>query len=390
MKSHLILSCRFPINWHSIIKILNAHKPDFVSFCHYDDDISNLNLEMPAEIQNYFSELEYEHINMKIGEQFSTFENYQRKIDVRVGATFSQIMITEKSDDDLWAYCTSFDGRTLVRLDKSEVFQIEPINPLTVLKLSGKSFSMTNVSKQPFQFDEFLPHIIDSFSSNTFSLKQRKLKQLGEYFPKLKKVLLTDSNGHTLLVDSRKKHGFWLEDIVMRKLSIMFDKQQVFTNVTRNHRSETKQIKLGLKRILREFKSEIPLVKDSITSYFSLEKEIVSTGKIDDIMKNINIEDFKQNISSNVFEIIYRAGAKNEFDGIIVSNEGIITVEIKSTKPKIEQIIKLETFSRYLTPIKGKTLFLIYNRKDDFPELVDQIKRENRGVSLMNAKLLLK
>ena len=55
MKIHLHLSCHHPINWNSVIKILNAHKPNFISFCHYDDrDISQLNLEIPQRILTKF------------------------------------------------------------------------------------------------------------------------------------------------------------------------------------------------------------------------------------------------------------------------------------------------------------------------------------------------
>jgi hypothetical protein len=390
MKSHLLLSCKLPMNWHSLIKILNAHRPHFVTFCHYDEDISTKNLDIPVEIKNYFPQTDYEHINMKNGERFTILENYQKKIDIRIGATFSHIMITEMADSDLWRYCTSFDGTKLVRLDDEEVLTIDPVDPLKLLELSGKSFSMTKVTKQPFLFEEFLPHIIDSFSSNTYSLNQRKLKQLGKFFPKLEKVLLTDSEGNTLLVDSRKKHGFWLEDILMRKMSIMNLEKQVFTNVTRNHYSETKQIKLGVKRLLRQLRSEIPLVKNSIIEYFNLEQDLLSTESINEIINGLDTEDFKHGINADVLEIIYRAGANNEFDGIIVSNDGITTIEIKSTKPTIEQIIKLESFSRHLTPIKGNALLLIYNHKDLFPDLVGQIEKERRGVSLINAGLMLR
>ena len=46
-------------------------------------------------------------------------------------------------------------------MDKQECVEVENINPLKVLEMSGISFSMNKVSNQPFEFKEFLPQIIE-------------------------------------------------------------------------------------------------------------------------------------------------------------------------------------------------------------------------------------
>jgi len=379
------------MNWHSIIKILNAHNPHFVSFCHYDDeDITTLNLEFPEELGNYFHSLNYEHINMKFDETISVLDNHQEKLDVRIGATFSQIMIREMVGEGLAIYCTSFDGKKLVRLDKNETFQITPINPLEILEMSGHSFSMTKVSNQPFEFDEFLPEITGQRDSKDY-LNKRKLKAKGNYNPDTEKVELTDSKGNTLFVDSRTKHGYWLEDIVMRKLAMAYPTRQVYTNVTRNHRSKSKQIRLGLKRTLEQIQANIPFVQRTITQYLSLPDQVLTSDEIENIVSNMDDNLFRENVPEEVYDIVFRAGALNEFDGIIIKESGIITIEIKATKPKIEQVIKLESFSKYLAPVKGSLLILVHNYYPDsesdlrnYNRLLLQIVKQKRRVFLQN------
>ena len=52
---------------------------------------------------------------------------------------------------------------------------------------------------------------------------------------------------------------------------------------------------------------------------------------------------------------------KNEFDGILLTDDGIITIDIKSTQPTMKQLEKLDSFSKHLSPIRGNSNFLIYN-----------------------------
>ena len=62
-----------------------------------------------------------------------------------------------------------------------------------------------------------------------------------------------------------------------------------------------------------------------------------------------------------VYNLIFSTGAKNEFDGFLVDANGIETVEIKTSLPKLKQARKLETFSRYHSPVKGSRMYLVTN-----------------------------
>ncbi len=359
MKNHLLLSSKSPLNWHSIIKIVNAHNPSFITFCHYEEQQLNLeSLEIPNEMQGLFSNIEIEHINMKLDEKFKEKKGLQKRMDIRLGATFSQILINQMVGDELTIFCTNYNGNRLIRMDKHECFEVKPIYPLKVLEMSGVSFSMTKVSNQPFEFMEFLPHITKKDSK--FNLISSKLIEMGDLNTDTLKVKLTDSNGSTIEIDSREEHGYWLEDIVMRQIAMSSPSHEVFTNVTRNQKTEEKQIKYGLKRTLSNLHESIPILKEEIINFYSEHGINILENEIEDLHE-VSVEDFRNFVSEFVFELVYRTGAKNEFDGLRVNDDGIITIEIKSTQPKIEQLEKLESFSKHLSPVRGNSNILIYN-----------------------------
>ena len=58
--------------------------------------------------------------------------------------------------------------------------------------------------------------------------------------------------------------------------------------------------------------------------------------------------------------IHFHTGAKNEFDGFLVDANGIETVD-KDEFTKLKQARKLETFSRYHSPVKGSRMYLVIN-----------------------------
>ena len=91
-------------------------------------------------------------------------------------------MIKEILGEECKFYSTSYNGRKLVRLDKSEAREIEPIGPLELLELSGTQYSLTPVSGEPFNFNEFLPKIIDT--GDQAKLNSKALLSLGTAFPK--------------------------------------------------------------------------------------------------------------------------------------------------------------------------------------------------------------
>lgn len=362
MKIHLLLSCNHPINWNSVIKIVNAHKPNFISFCHYDDqDISQLNLEIPQPILTKFPTInEYEHINMKLDEKPTDLEGYEMRLDVRLGASFSQIMIKDILGEKGQFYSTSYDGSKLVRLDIHESREIAPIGPLELLELSGTQYSLTPVSEKPFNFDEYLPKIIDT--EDQAKLNSKALLNLGTLNPKTLKVRLTDSDGNVLDIDSRGNDGFWYEDIVMRKLAINFaGKKEVYANVTRNQSSENKQIRLGLQRIVNKSEQQTDLVIGEIANLFGNEVSNLAPDEISEIIESTSAIDLKGLVDEFVYNLIFSTGAKNEFDGFLVDANGIETVEIKTSLPKLKQARKLETFSRYHSPVKGSRMYLVTN-----------------------------
>ena len=189
---------------------------------------------------------------------------------MRLGASFSQIMIKDILGEECKFYSTSYNGSKLVRLDKQESREIEQIGPLELLELSGTQYSLTPVSEKPFNFDEYLPKIIDT--ADQAKLNSKALLSLGTLDPKTLKVRLTDSDGNVLDVDSRGHDGFWYEDIVMRKLAINFaGKKEVYANVTRNQSSENKQIRLGLQRIVNKLEQQTDLVIGELTNLFGNE-----------------------------------------------------------------------------------------------------------------------
>ena len=265
MKINLFLSCRHPLNWNSLIKIINAHKPNHITFCHYDErDISELDLKIPEPIIGKFSYIEgYEHINMKNEDNHTAQPGYEHRLDVRMGASFSQIMIKEMVGSDCKFFSTSYDGTKLVRLDEAEQYEVQPIDQLELLRLSGSSYSYTPVSSKPFNFEEFIPKIIEI--GDQANLNSEELVSLGIFDSKTMKVRLTDSDGNILDIDSRENHGFWYEDIVMRKLAINFaGKKRVFANVTRNQKNRIKQIRMGLKRVLKDIDSQTDYIINEI------------------------------------------------------------------------------------------------------------------------------
>ena len=362
MKIHLHLSCHHPINWNSVIKILNAHKPNFISFCHYDDrDISQLNLEIPRRILTKFPSIKkYEHINMKLDEKPTNLRDHEIRLDVRLGASFSQIMIKEILGEECKFYSTSYNGSKLVRLDKQESREIAQIGPLELLELSGTQYSLTPVSEKPFNFDEYLPKIIDT--GDQAKLNPKALLSLGTLDPKTLKVRLTDSDGNVLDVDSRGHDGFWYEDIVMRKLAINFaGKKEVYANVTRNQSSENKQIRLGLQRIVKKLEQQTDLVIGELANLFGNEVSNLAPDEISEIIESTSAIDLKGLVDDLVYNLIFSTGAKNEFDGFLVDANGIETVEIKTSLPKLKQARKLETFSRYHSPVKGLRMYLVTN-----------------------------
>ena len=73
---------------------------------------------------------------MKLDEKPTNLGDHEMRLDVRLGASFSQIMIKEILGEECKFYSTSYNGSKLVRLDKSEAREIEPIGPLELLELS--------------------------------------------------------------------------------------------------------------------------------------------------------------------------------------------------------------------------------------------------------------
>ena len=73
---------------------------------------------------------------MKLDEKPTNLEGYEMRLDVRLGASFSQIMIKDILGEECKFYSTSYNGSKLVRLDKHESREISPIDPLELLELS--------------------------------------------------------------------------------------------------------------------------------------------------------------------------------------------------------------------------------------------------------------
>ena len=173
-------------------------------------------------------------------------------------------------------------------MDKQECVEVENINPLKVLEMSGVSFSMNKVSNQPFEFKEFLPQIIER--GNKFNLKSSKLIEMGEFNSDTLKVKLTDSNGSTIEIDSREEHGYWLEDIVMRKLAINYP-NDVYANITRNRKSEVKQIKNGLMLALSNMHEGVPILQEEIIKFYSTKGINIVEEEIENLVHEVSIEE---------------------------------------------------------------------------------------------------
>ena len=231
---------------------------------------------------------------------------------------------------------------------------------MELLELSGTQYSLTPVSGEPFNFDEYLPKIIDT--GDQAKLNSKALLSLGTLDSKTLKVRLTDSDGNVLDVDSRGHDGFWYEDIVMRKIAINFaGKKEVYANVTRNQSSENKQIRLGLQRIVNKLEQQTDLVIGELANLFGNEFSNLAPDEISEIIESTSAIDLKGLVDEMVYNLIFSTGAKNEFDGFLVDANGIETVEIKTSLPKLKQARKLETFSRYHSPVKGSRMYLVTN-----------------------------
>ena len=134
MSKHVLLSTNHPHNWESIIKILNAHQPDKVTFCHFvDEGLDESYCTPPSEFKDWLEgmwDIEFKQINMYFGER-PTFEPEDEIIlDIRSGATFSQIMIKRLAPDGCQVWCTSFEGDKCTRIDVTGSFGVKPLGPI--------------------------------------------------------------------------------------------------------------------------------------------------------------------------------------------------------------------------------------------------------------------
>ena len=160
----------------------------------------------------------------------------------------------------------------------------------------------------------------------------------------------------------------------------------MYANITRNRKSEVKQIKNGLMRSLSNLYESVPILQEEIIKFYSTKGIDIVEEEIENLVHQVSVEEFQSNVSDFVYEMVYKMGAKNEFDGILLTDDGIITIEIKSTQPTMKQLEKLDSFSKHLSPIRGNSNFLIYNWVwENNPKGVKKKKKLDKAVE--NSKL---
>ena len=382
MTKHLLLSTDYPHKWKIIIKILNAHQPDKVTFCHFSEEpLEDEFLLAPAEFNDWMKgmwDIEFNQINMYFDEKPNFGDDDKIILDIRAGATFSQIMIMKLLPSMAEVWCTSYGGEKCTRIDKVGSFDAIPFNPLKILELSGLKSSMQLVEVNNFDMS-YLNQFLMFVGSNV-RLNHEKLRKAGIYDPDWMTVTLTDDDGEILIIDSREKDGFWLEDIVMQCLARFAAKvgKSVYRNIVINREDELEQLRRALENLAKG-KVVRPIVNAKIKDYF----KISDLSLLGDALVAIELDlpDFKRFAGEKIFQAVFSTGAKNEFDGMLVDDTELIIIEMKTAKPKDSDFSKLMTlYPRHLSPMK-RQVWLIHsfhtilrNERKNYDEFVEKYR----------------
>jgi len=366
MNLHLLICVKAPLNWKVILKVLNCHRPDKVTFCHWSSIELDLEMLRPPKLATKWLVdigcLEYFHVNYLANEAPIFNDKEETRIDILPGITSFHIEMFESAPEGSSIWATNYDGDVCVRIDEKDSMIVNPLPPLELLLLSGVNTSMQLVEVNDFDMSVLNEMLI--WDSANIRLDHQKLREFGEFDNDNMKVVIRDNSGNQLVVDSRENDGFWLEDIVLQLVARNVEKmgQRVYRNLIINRDDENFQFKNGLFNIARST-SITPNQKNELSNLFNgvdwdSNVDIIysATHEEDD---NVDLEKIKNKMSTKLLAEIRNAGGRNEFDGIIVGTGEITIIEIKAARPKSRHIWKLlSTIPRELAPLAKKALII--------------------------------
>ena len=379
MTIHLLLSVDIPVNWGTVIRAINSHRPTKVSLIHFPriNSHSPFN-KAPRNMGKWLEELGVS-ISKYIVEgkmELEVDEAETLRLDVLSGATFAQIRILEqviiKYPIEIWA--TPSIGSTCVRLDSDESFEQPHLDPLRALELSGKNASWEEVKPTEFDLGSISPYL---------TINKHKNHQLGQVFhyagidlKKMKnnyefdnvecKLSLIDCNGKSLTLDAQERHGFWLEDIVGEVFSrhAIQSSAKAYRNFMINRPSVKSQLERGLKNILQEKVYKlVPIIRLEISEAFGIDpwRHNYESSKFKKQIGNLStvIDGLRNSVSEYTYSAIFSAGAMNEFDLLMVGAQEITTIEVKTIKPSLPILAKLNTLiNSQITPLKKRGIIV--------------------------------
>lgn len=381
MNVNLLLSVDLPVNWGTVVRTVNAHRPSKLSLFHFPRDNSSLKFgKPPVEMENWLDELGIS-INSQIVEDGIDFSSHNDldtfRLDVLSGTTFAQICIHKHALEqsiplEVWA--TPSIGTTCVRLDSEGSFESPHIDLLRALELTGKISSWKEVEPTGINFG-ILKHYLniikraDRTTNKTIHLCRLNLNKLKKEFhfdQDTCKIILKDNSEFTLELDGQEEEGFWLEDIVAEVFSRLAiqSSAKAIRNFTIDQRSEKVQLINGIKRLFRNKPSKIlPRIRLELSVALGIDpwRYPPKSPEYKKHARDMNsmVSNLRELVSQFTYDEIFNVGAVNEFDLLMVGEEEITTIEVKTIKPSLSSIGKLNTLiERQITPLKKRGIMV--------------------------------
>ena len=364
MTLNLILSVNYPINWGPVIRATHSHQPDSLYLIHIPKiSVDSYHFEIPENLSDWFNqhEIKVSFDILKDGEKLEYPTEHCIRLDALSGATFSQVKLIDSLPDNLEVWATSSAGTESVRLDDEGTINFPPLDPIEGLRLMGQDSSFKEVEPIGFDLTILEPYI--QHSDNCARLNHYSLEKDHDLDVFKENLILKDRADIQLKIDSRSRDGFWLEDVIMEHLAIKYSERsgRLFRNFTINRDDVEEQFISGIHRMLgNQPKQILPRQRLDIAESLGIDPWRYRTKSIEynSIIDEITMDMFEE-IPITTYQDILDAGSINEFDAVLIDNNKIITIEVKSSRPRMYMVAKLTALiSKHLTPLKKKGLLI--------------------------------
>jgi hypothetical protein len=361
---NLILSVNYPINWGPVIRATHSHQPDLLNLIHIPrEGVTAYTFEIPENLSNWFDQhgIEVSFNILNDGEKLEYPTEHCMRLDALSGATFSQVKLIESLPDNLEVWATSSAGIESVRLDDEGTISFPLLDPLEGLRLMGQDSSFKKVEPIGFDLTILEPYILHKYNYawvNHYALRRDFKSDSSK-----EKLFLTDSNNNELEFDRRDGDGFWLEDVIMEYLANEYSQKegQVYRNYMINRDDVEEQFLSGLDRMLGNHRKQImPRQRLNIAECLGIDpwRYRPKSNEYNSIISEITMDMFTE-MPKSTYQEILDAGSVNEFDAVLIEDNKITTIEVKSSRPWMFMVAKLTTLiSKHLTPLKKKGLLI--------------------------------